>query len=191
MRKQYPSNRQIKKTFKKFRKVGETACKANDLSQALLNSLKAVFYVQKLNRKYFHKIKFNKPTVVSGEFNKVPDDIKRSFAESYQIGGHFNIPTQITYDSARGNSTHILDAYNPEIIIPKHFFVIDHLNDSLNQHLRWLKMYDPIMYEKEYLNKPVFPNVQLRELTPDEIANHKPKGRFQLRAEAYKRKFKI
>ena len=47
MRKQYPSNRQIKKTFKKFRKVGETACKANDLSQALLNSLKAVFYVQK------------------------------------------------------------------------------------------------------------------------------------------------
>lgn len=63
------------------------------------------------------------------------------------------------------------------------FFVKDHLNDSLNSHIRWLKMYDPIMYENEFLNKPVFPNVELRELTPDEIANHKPKGRFQFRSE--------
>ena len=42
------------------------------------------------------------------------------------------------------------------------------------------------MFENKCLNKTVFPNVELRELTPEEIANHKPKGRFQLRAESYK-----
>ncbi len=49
-------------------------------------------------------------------------------------------------------------------------------------------MYSPLIFENESLNKPkqVFPNIELRELTPEEVANKKPKGRFQLRAEAHK-----
>ncbi|WP_322970340.1 hypothetical protein [Faecalibacter sp. LW9] len=53
-------------------------------------------------------------------------------------------------------------------------------------HATWLKMYNPFSFENAVLNKPVFPNVELRELTPEELANKKPKGRFQLRAESRK-----